>query len=205
MNLKQLQALTGLFFAVFLGVHLINLWLAPLGAAAYDGFQAVAQRAYQWLPLETLLLACLLVHAAIGLWRMRERRPPSTPQARWHRRAGVFLLIFIAGHIMAVRGPSWFADIYPGFSGLAFSIDFAPLYFYPYYFLLALAGFYHGLYGATRALARFGLRFDVRLGLWTTAAGLCTVAALMGFGGVFGLADDPYESEFARLVLRWIG
>ena len=65
-----------------------------------------------------------------------------------HRYAGFFLLVFIGGHIVAVRGASWFYDVYPGFEGLAFSIAAVPGYFYPYYFLLAVAGFYHGINGS---------------------------------------------------------
>ena len=36
-----------------------------------------------------------------------------------------------------------------------------PAYFYPYYFLLGLAGLYHGVTGLASALARFGVRFAI--------------------------------------------
>ena len=65
-------------------------------------------------------------------------------------------MLVMAGHIAAVRGPSWLLDIYPGFLGLSFSVEFAP-----YYFLLALAGFYHGLNGLGIGLSRLGISMRI--------------------------------------------
>ena len=42
---------------------------------------------------------------------------------------------------------------------LAFSVAAVPAYFYPYYFLLGTAGFYHALNGLSIALPRLGLSF----------------------------------------------
>ena len=151
--LKQIQAATGLLFAAFLGLHLINTWLAALGPAIYDGLQGALRAIYQFAPIEALLLAALSVHLVVGLLRLvTEPKRVLNRRARWHRYAGFFLLVFIGGHILAVRGASWFYDVYPGFAGLAFSLEAVPGYFYPYYFLLGVAGFYHGLNGAFIAL-----------------------------------------------------
>ena len=204
--LKQVQAGTGVLFAVFVAVHLINLWLASLGSSAYDGFQEMVRPAYQWPPVEILLLAALAVHVVVGLMRIfSEPKRTLTPRGRWHRRAGIFMLIVIIGHIFAVRGPSWFFDLYPQFAGLAFSIDFAPYYFYPYYFLLGLGGFYHMLNGLSIALPRLGGSMPLStqvLRRVTWGAGGLTVAALLGFGGLWTDVGDPYQSEFARLALE---
>jgi hypothetical protein len=48
----RIQAASGLVFAAFAGLHLLNQWLAPLGPAVYDGFQAAARRVYQQPALE---------------------------------------------------------------------------------------------------------------------------------------------------------
>jgi succinate dehydrogenase/fumarate reductase cytochrome b subunit len=155
--LKQIQAGTGLLFAVFLTLHLVNTWLASLGPAAYDAAQGILRQFYQFAPFEAMFLAALMVHLISGVLRIfSEPKRTLSHRARWHRYAGLFLLVFIGGHILAVRGSSIFYDVYPGFAGLAFSIEVAPGYFYPYYFLLALAGLYHGLNGIGIAAARLG-------------------------------------------------
>ena len=153
--LKKLQAGTGLLFAAFVLVHLLNTWLAALGPGAYDGVQALLRNGYQWLPVEAVLLAALVVHIVVGIMRIAsEPRRTLTLRSRIHRYTGFFLMVVIVGHVLAVRGPSWFFDVYPGFAGLAFTIDYLPGYFYPYYLLLGMAGFYHALNGIGIAASR---------------------------------------------------
>ena len=207
--LKSIQAVTGLTFAAFLSLHLANTWLASLGPGVYDGVQGALRVLYQFAPFEALLLAALAVHVLSGVLRiLTEPKRTLSTRARWHRYAGFFLLVVIGGHIFAVRGASWFYGIYPGFDGLAFSISAVPGYFYPYYFLLAVAGLFHGLNGAAIALTRLGR--PVQLGQATlqraTAAGaLLTVLALGGFGGWYYDVGDVRSSEFAVLTTRIAG
>ena len=202
--LKQIQAATGAAFFLFLIAHLVNTWVAAFGAPAYDSLQSALRVVYQNLAVEALLLAALTVHLIVGVVRMRvEPRRQLNARARWHRYAGIFLAVFIVGHVLAVRGSSWFFDVYPGFSGLAFSVAFAPYYFYPYYFLLGLAGFYHGLNGLSIALPRLGVRLPVSTGTLkagSLAAALLMALALLSLGGVIRDVDDPYQGEFARLA-----
>jgi succinate dehydrogenase/fumarate reductase cytochrome b subunit len=210
--LKTLQAGTGLMFALFVAVHLLNTWLATLGPGIYDGAQGVLRNAYQSVPLEALLLAALLVHVVVGVTRIvSEPARKLTLRAKVHRYAGFFLMIFIAGHVLAVRGSSWFFDVYPGFAGLAFSIDYLPGYFYPYYFLLGMAGFYHAVNGVGIAAGRLGWRpmlaglSNGRLAAATGFAAVATLAALLGFGGVWFDVGDVQASEFAQLIQELIG
>ncbi|MGE0621208.1 MAG: hypothetical protein AB7I04_13605 [Pseudomonadales bacterium] len=207
--LKQIQAATGLVFAVFLALHLANTWLASLGPGAYDGVQGTLRAFYQFAPFEALLLAALAVHAISGVLRIviEPKRSLST-RARLHRYAGFFLMIVIGGHILAVRGASWFYDVYPGFEGLAFSVAAVPGYFYPYYFLLAVAGLYHGLNGAGIAASRLGRPMALAtgtLGRVTAAGAVLTVLALGGFGGWFYDVGDVRSSGFAVLTTRIAG
>lgn len=202
--LKPIQAATGLIFAVFLALHLANTWLASLGPGTYDGVQSVLRSFYQFAPFEALLLAALSVHALTGVLRIvTEPKRTLSRRARWHRYAGFFLMVVIGGHILAVRGASWFYDVYPGFEGLAFSISAVPGYFYPYYFLLAVAGLYHGLNGAGIALARLGRPVALTgaaLQRSTAAGAVLTVLALGGFGGWFYDVGDVRSSGFAVLT-----
>ena len=154
-NWAAVQALTGLIFMLFVAVHLANTLLGIGGASAYDAFQELARRVYQHPVVEiTLVLLVLPLHILAGISRARLRRRgithnASTPQ-RFHRIAGWFLVIFIFGHIAAVRLPSLLYDVYPRFEGVAFSIAWIPAYFYPYYLLLGLAGLYHATMGTRR-------------------------------------------------------
>lgn len=204
--LKKIQAASGMVFALFLAVHLLNTWMASVGAGAYDSVQQVLRQVYQFAPIEALILAALAVHIVVGITRIvTEPSRQLSLRARLHRYAGYFLMVFIGGHILAVRGSSWFYDVYPGFEGLAFSIDAVPGYFYPYYFLLALAGLYHGLNGSGIAAARLGWRLRVSsvvLQRVTAGGSLLTVLALLGFGGWFFEVGNVYESAFALLALE---
>jgi succinate dehydrogenase/fumarate reductase cytochrome b subunit len=207
--LKKIQAVTGLVFAGFLALHLTNTWLAALGSGAYDGVQAWLRVLYQFAPVEALLLAALMVHIATGVMRIvQEPKRNLTLRARLHRYAGFFLVAVIGGHILAVRGASWFYDVYPGFQGLAFSVDAAPGFFYPYYFLLALAGLYHGMNGVGIAAGRLRLHPGIStqaLRRATLAGGALTVAALLGLGGWLFEVGAVYESEFSKLVQELTG
>jgi len=214
--LKKLQAITGLIFATFVAVHLLNTWLAGLGPAAYDGVQVALRQVYQFVFVEVLILSALLVHVVAGVMRIvKEPKRTLTIRARVHRYAGFFLMLVILGHILAVRGSSMFFDVYPGFAGLAFSIEFLPGFFYPYYLLLGVAGFYHALNGSGIALQRLrgrlgglGWRFVLpqrRLALASSVAALVMVVSLLGFGGVWFDVGDVASSDFARLAKELLG
>ena len=204
--LKKIQAVTGLLFAIFVALHLVNTWLASFGADAYNGTQAVLRTFYQAPPVEFAILAALLVHIVVGLVRRwREGAGPTALRARLHRYTGYGLALFIGGHIVAVRGPSWFYDIYPGFAGVAFSMEFAAWYFFPYYLLLGTAGFYHAFNGGGIALSRLGVKAPASSRLLRNTSILAagtTAAALLAFAGVWFDTGDPYASEFAELYLK---
>lgn len=206
---KQLQAATGIVVFVFLAFHLFNTWLAALGAPAYNGVQSVIRVVYQFAPIEALLLAAIAVHMTVGVVRIvQEPKRSLSVRARMHRYSGFFLMIVIVGHVLAVRGSSWFFDVYPGFHGLAFSIDFLPWYFYPYYFLLGTTGFYHALNGVTLAARRFGWRVTLsgrRLAVLAVVSCVPMVASLLALGGVTMEIGDPLDNDFARLALDLLG
>lgn len=206
---RKIQAASGLLFAVFLAAHLLNTWAAVAGPGAYAAVQRMLSFGYQAPVLEWLILGAVLVHAscAVIVWR-REQRGRLPWRARLHRYAGVFLMVVIAGHVAAVRIVPAIYGIRPGFDGIAFSLTLLPAYFYPYYLLFGVAAAYHGLNGLLLAVRRFG-------GSWTLpprwlyacagAAGVLTLAALLGFGGVLFEVADPWQSDFAELYLRLIG
>lgn len=211
--LKKLQAISGLIFATFVAVHLLNTCLASLGPGAYDGVQGALRLVYQFFVVEVLVLLALLVHVVVGVMRMiKEPKRNLTLRARVHRYCGYFLMLVIVGNILAVRGSSVFFDVYPGFAGLAFSIEFLPGFFYPYYFLLAMAGFYHALNGSSVAAGRLGgklgWRFTLperRLAIASSAAAVVLAVSLLGFGGVWFDVGDVASSDFAKLAQELLG
>lgn len=204
--IRTVQAGSGVFVFVFLAVHLANTYLAALGAQPYNAVQSTVRMVYQWWPVEITLLAAIVVHAAAGLWRIfKEPARLLTLRSRLHRYAGFFLLLVIVGHVIAVRGVSFWFGVHPEFVGLAFSMQYLPQVFYPYYFLLAVAGFYHGLNGFSIAAGRLGMRLPLRAGTlaWAGAAAVVlTVFALLGMGGVLFDVGSPEDSPIARLALQ---
>lgn len=209
--LTQVQAVSGLTFLTFVALHLFNTFLAAASPETYDAFQSLARTYYQHAVIEPVLMLALTVHATVGVIRLRDGRRPTTWRQRLHRYSGVFLLVFVFGHIASVRGPSLLAGVYPGSQGVSFSLAFAPALFYPYYFLLGLAGLYHGWRGAALALERLGVSWPDPLsdgiGFWLVPAvgGCLIVAALLGLGGWLYPIMDPFDNDFARLYLSIIG
>jgi succinate dehydrogenase/fumarate reductase cytochrome b subunit len=193
--------------------------MAALGPAAPDGAQRALRRGYQAPPIEiALVIAPMLVHAiaaVLRLWRRRARgaRPVKNPWARAHRWSGLVLLIFFAGHVGATRGASLLYDVYPEFSGIAFTLRWVPAYFWPYYISLGLAGLYHTVYGLGVALSAFGLhgsggallRRPAVLGPIITLGGLALLLGILGFGGVLRDIGHPEQSPYARLLTRLLG
>jgi succinate dehydrogenase/fumarate reductase cytochrome b subunit len=207
-TLVRLQAASGLVFVVFAGLHLLNTALGAFGADAYNGFQRALRPLYQH-PLVELasILVPLAVHAATSVLRMRARRGQAgraTMRTRAHRYAGWFLLAVMGGHIAATRGPALLKGAVPEFEGVAFTFQFLPTIFYPYYTLLALTGLVHQYIGVPTALRRLGVRVPA---VWTSGLGarvslaFAALALLFGLAGLGGLLF-PLEERGAGVAGR---
>ncbi|MDP2274380.1 MAG: hypothetical protein Q8N23_04780 [Archangium sp.] len=211
------QAWSGAVFAAFLFLHLCNQMVASLGPGAYDGLQGTLRKGYQAPVVEVLLvLAPLLVHVVAAIARMLGRRGRSAPglvswRVRLHRWSGYFLLLVFLGHVTATRGASFFFDTVPGFAGVAFTFQWVPAYFFPYYLLLALTGWYHLMHGLSVTLPLLGVRALTVLGdekvFGSVVAGgsIALIAGVLSLGGVFFDVGDPASSAYAKLVLRLTG
>jgi succinate dehydrogenase/fumarate reductase cytochrome b subunit len=213
-RLLRVQAASGAIFAVFALLHLLNQMVAALGPAAYDRVQRGLRRAYQAPVLElVLVIAPLLVHVGAAVTRMlrrriRHQRPARDWPARLHRASGLFLLVFILGHVTATRGASLVYSVYPEFAGVAFTLQWVPAYFYPYYLLLGLAGFYHAIHGLRVALPVLGVRLPAaalrrRALVAVVAVGsLLLVAGWLGFTGLWQDVSAARQSPYAQLLMR---
>lgn len=210
-KLQQAQAISGVLFGTFLLFHLVNTAVAVRGAQAYDDVQNSLRAVYQVPVVELLLvLAPLLAHMGLAITSMLRRRGKSSPVPGWparlHRWSGRFLLVFVLGHVGATRLPALIADAPPHFAGVAFTFQWVPLFFWPYYPLLALAGWYHFLFGLGTALPQLGLRNAGRLLAPRTFTITFSLGAVALLAGVFTLAtagEWVSDSPFARFLLSF--
>ena len=212
-TLIKIQAGSGALFAVFLGVHLVNQMVAVAGPAPYDALQGQLRAVYQTPVVEiVLVMAPLLVHLVVSVWRMVRRRQagrpaPRPPRARLQRYTAVVLLLFTFGHIVATRGASLIYAVVPGFDGVAYTMVWSFGYFFPYYLLFSIAGLYHLLNGVMLASPRLGLRGPqaARSGVIVTVGwifgGVGLLLGLLGFAGAFcEVRLAAIESPYARLL-----
>lgn len=205
-TLVRAQAAAGALFFVFLVLHLSNTVVAVFGADSYNAYQRVIRQIYQHPVLEVLLvIAPLITHVVAGFWLyiLRKKRKSTRPlKYRLQTGAGFFLLLVVFGHMLATRGISYWYGTVAEFSGVAFSLWWVPEYFYPYYFLLFMAGLYHGSMGAITLLTRAQVLtpstsylMPLLLG---TAGSAAALAALLSFGGVVFEISDPRDNDYAR-------
>ena len=205
-RLRRVQAVAGIAFFAFLVLHLGNTLLAALGPTTYNNYQQLLQSYYQNPAIElTLVILPLFTHIIAAVWlyclRKRTSQKPVLRQ-RVNSWAGVFLLLVVFGHMLATRGIGYWFDAAPGFAGISFTLWWVPAYFYPYYFLLFMAGLYHSYNGLALLLARAGFP---KLGknsmarhvvMITGATGV--VLSLLSFGGQIFEIHDPKDSNYAR-------
>lgn len=214
---QRIQALSGAIFSTFLFVHLVNQALATLGSARYDSVQGVLSKGYQFLPVELVVITgSLLVHMTAALRSLWLRRGASTPtplswRVRLHRYSGRFLLVFVFGHFAATRGSGLLYDTPPQFAGIAWTFQWTPLYFWPYYTLLGWCGWYHLVHGLSTSGALLNLKWLSWLSRptafkTTVLSGLVALAlGVLSFGGVFFDVGTPWQSPYAKTVLRLVG
>jgi succinate dehydrogenase/fumarate reductase cytochrome b subunit len=213
-QLAKIQALTGLLFSIFLALHLSNTILAAVGVEIYTRYQVFLQGFYQHPVIETLLVGIpLVVHATIGTYLLvinRGSKRSFSFKQQLHSWAGIFLLVFLFGHIAATRGIGILIGSSIGFEGISFSLWWMPGYFYPYYLLLFMAGLYHGFNGFFLATKRIGFRIDIkylsRLRYCVMSLGaIFILIALMAFNGVLFEIEDPVDNDYARFYFDTFG
>lgn len=207
---RRVQVASGVAFSLFLVLHLAATFSAPFGAAAFDRVQGFGRAIYQVPVLEVLLAVTVALHVLAAVMRARSGGVPAVRgRRRLHRIAGVFLAVIIVEHVAGTRLPAWVGGADASFVGPAFTLAWLPQWFAPYYFVLAVAGMAHGLYGGLTALGERGVRralavrdghaYPVLLGLGACA----TLLALAAFAGLLFPIADPFDSDFGRWYLSF--
>jgi len=213
-KLARIQAISGLLFASFLILHLINTALAAAGQDVYDGWQRAMRWYYQFPVVEIVCVAAaMLVHMWASATRIVRRRRRARERGeggakarpslrvRLHRYAGYYLFAAAAAHMVATRLPGLFG--HPAdFTFLTFSLSYAGIFFYPYYALLALSGLIHLAHGVPTALRVIGARVP---GFFIAARSpaFWGVAALGGGAlvlGVIALGGNLFEVDTTRFA-----
>lgn len=203
-QLVRAQAVSGSLFFIFLILHISNTLIAPFGYETYNHYQSLLRGIYHHPAFElTFVVLPLIVHAIAGvvLYKRRGRRRQSVLQ-RFNTWAGFILLSIIFIHVAATRGIGLLMDAAPGFEGVSFALWWMPAFFYPYYFLLLLAGLYHAWNGISMVGTRIGLprqlRSDaVKKGLLVTGS-LWAMIVLLSFDGQLFSIPDPTDNDYAR-------
>lgn len=209
------QAVSGLLFAVFASLHLVNVMVSSLGPGTYNGFQRAVRPFYQNPVVELAVIAIpLLVHIACGVIQARRRRRRGGSRRapglrlRLHRYSGYFLAVVVFGHIAATRGIMLVFGVPPEFGGVAFAMAWMPGVFYPYYILLGLCGLYHTIYGSVIALRLLGLRVPAgalkgpRFWVPLTLAASIVLAGILSFAGWLYPIADPSDNDYARVYIE---
>jgi succinate dehydrogenase/fumarate reductase cytochrome b subunit len=211
----RLQAISGLAFASFAILHLVNLAISALGPGAYDRFQDAARSFYHVPVVELGLLFALALHVAAAIARIRGRgglhlRARLPLRTRLQRLSGLFLALSMLGHVAATRGLDLVFGVAPRFAGLSFTFEWMPAFFVPYYTLLMMCGVYHTAHGVTMALRVLGVGMPGRVPHWLFGGVVAVgwVAGLVGLASIAGLLypiDDPLQNDYAQFFLQRVG
>jgi succinate dehydrogenase/fumarate reductase cytochrome b subunit len=209
-RLVRAQAIAGALFFVFLVLHLSNTLLAVFGPEIYNSYQRTIRQIYQHPFLEfALVIGPLFTHVVAGLWLYKIRKKWQFKRGLKYRIqtwSGFFLLFFVFGHMLATRGISFWYGPFAEFEGISFSLWWIPGYFYPYYFLLFMAGLYHGTMGAAgvfkgafrNVLPERLLNSKLLPYMVPLFGAVGVVFALLGFGGFLFEIEDPRKNDYAR-------
>lgn len=218
-TISDVQLLSASVFLIFLTIHLTNTMAAALGLESYNTFQTLAQKFYQVPLVEiTMVFLPLIVHATCGVVLLLRKRKQKQKQKRslslkqkCHSFAGMFLLLVVLGHAAATRGITLYSSATVGFEGVSFSIWWMPEVFYPYYFLLFMAGCYHAIFGSALVVKKFAWKKGLVVAkqaqnpyLFLTLS-IIAITALLSFGGQLYDIPNPADNDYARAYSRLLG
>ena len=171
MTTKWLAALTGLFMAGWLVLHILGNLTAFSGAAAMDGYAAALRRLgpLLWL-VRAALVAAVVVHiaATVSLARRARAARPIRHVHRWPRGSvasrlmvvgGPLLLVFIVYHLLHITFGVVHPSFVPGHVYANLLDGLAPPLVGALYVVAAVLVGLHLHHGLASALVSFGARW----------------------------------------------
>ncbi|KAL1922723.1 uncharacterized protein VTP21DRAFT_9099 [Calcarisporiella thermophila] len=229
-TLSKIQAISGLTFGSFLGLHLGTHILAHFGIEKANQGMFLFRRYYQNPLVEPIvILASGIIHIGTGIakYYLRSRRKtiyastdssakkPRTSSIRrnWHQFTGWYVLVFLPGHYLATRiVPNWFY-VSPSSSmnptgGIdetfpAYTLINLPYIFFPYYITFSAAGMYHLLVGVRKAWNILGGKFKINREAYNLVASIAVLAAsssILALGGVYFHFNISRSGEYLEMA-----
>src|SRR5437773_2160149 len=206
-SLRQIRLVSGMILFSYLVSHFLNHALGNVSMEALAGGVYLHTSFWQFLPIAILFYAACLVHTALGIWALYERR-----QFRWKAIEplqlvlGLSVPMLVISHIIGVRlGQTLYAHhmLYPQFLFLHWVSA-------PYRIWLMLAAmtiaWVHGCIGLYLWL-RMKAFFKRAAPFLLAAAVLIPTLAMLGFyqGGRNVVDDDSREWRAENLTQRQVG
>lgn len=143
---KTIHYYSGIIISVFVVIHLINHLMILQGEQAHIRFMEMARKFYRNFFMETLLLTAVAVQAISGVVLIRTKRNErNTTFDKLHIYSGLYLAIFLTGHVLAVLAGRyiWKLDTNLYYGAEVLNNDPVYFFYFPYYALLIISFFTH--------------------------------------------------------------
>ena len=206
-SLRQVRLVSGVVLFAYLVSHFLNHALGNISLEALAGGVYLHTAFWQFLPVTILFYAACLVHTALGIWALYERR-----QFRWKAIEplqlvlGLSVPMLVIAHIIGVRLGQTLYDhekLYPQVFFLYWIS--APYRIWPMLAVMTIA-WVHGCIGLYLWL-RMKAFFKRAAPFLLAAAVLIPTLAMLGFyqGGRKVIDDDSREWRAENLTQRQVG
>jgi len=219
--LKKMQAASGLVFATFLFLHLINSISSHKGQVFYDTVQSKFRLYYQNPFVEiVIVLGSLLIHflSNILLFYLRnENKPEKIPDSKlssgsaskYQRYSGLVLAVIVGLHATFTRILPYLHGQIADFQTVSFTVEIFPIIFYPYYIFYGINAIYHLSHGFLQSTQVLGLRTgnwvketqSISFKIFVAIASLAIISAVMAFGGIY--YSDINRSKYPEFRKEW--
>lgn len=224
-KLKEMQARSGLHFAIFLILHFICHYSLSLGWDVANSNLLLFRKLYHHRLFESLMTLSVIGHiySNVALYFKRQadkKEGESEPTAgsmerKGHRIAGYILAFGIVGHVAATRfGPMHFMDD-PSeydYSFVAKANELLPSNILLVFLaIFGMAGGWHMIYGIRSALATFkgdsvvGKPFPIALKVLALASHVGIVSAVIALGGHYYPVDTASKADLHDKLYQGLG
>lgn len=214
---KKLNAASGLAFGVFLLMHFFCHASLSISWELAQANLLKARAIYRHPVFELALFAALAIHTVSNgvLYNARQRiegavhakthEQPGAVELKAHRTAGIILGVSIGSHVMATRVVPLLvmedSSLYD-YSFLAAANDRLPSNFFALFLLVfAMAGVWHGIYGARSAISTLtghsvhAKPFPTPLKFLSSLSHLALMSAAASLTGYYYVIDTETKAE----------
>lgn len=144
--MRRVHYFSGIFLALFIGLHLVNHMLSIGGVQLHIDFMNALRLVYRNVFVETVLLLVVLLQMVSGLKLYRAQRTTATTFfEKVHLWSGLYMAVFFILHVSAILMGRYLLHLDTNFYFGAAGLNIFPLnlYFVPYYGLAILSFWGH--------------------------------------------------------------